>query len=172
MKIDRRKFLSASMGFLAGAAAPGIIGEEIHARQSSKRPNIVLINTDDQPSWWVGVYGNQDIHTPNMDLLAKEGMLFNTAVTTPVCSPSRAMLLTGRYNNQVGIDDFINNDEVTGLPSGSVTFARVLYHGNCRQVASGKGTGILADSSGIRLLGGIYQCVWAERPHTYGKKGR
>ena len=126
MKIDRRKFLSASMGFLAGAAAPGIIGEEIHERQSSKRPNIVLINTDDQPSWWVGVYGNQDIHTPNMDLLAKEGMLFNTAVTTPVCSPSRAMLLTGRYNNQVGIDDFINNDEDTGLPSGSVTFARAL----------------------------------------------
>ena len=94
--------------------------------QTPRRPNIVLVNTDDQPSWWVGAYGNRDVHTPNMDRLAKEGMLFKTAVSVPVCSPSRAMLLTGRYNNQVGIDDFINDDEVVGLPNGSPTFARIL----------------------------------------------
>ena len=124
MKLDRRNFLSASMGFLAGTAAPGIFAN--NTRRPGKRPNILLINTDDQPSWWVGAYGNNDIHTPNMDRLAVEGMLFKAAVTVPVCSPSRAMLLTGRYNNQVGIDDFINNDEDIGLPSGSITFAQVL----------------------------------------------
>jgi choline-sulfatase len=94
--------------------------------QAPRRPNIVLVNTDDQPSWWVGAYGNREIHTPNLDRLAKEGMLFKTAVSVPVCSPSRAMLLTGRYNNQVGIDDFINDDEIVGLPNGSPTFARIL----------------------------------------------
>ena len=94
--------------------------------QTSRRPNILLVNTDDQPSWWVGAYGNPDVHTPTIDRLAAEGMLFKTAVTVPVCSPSRAMLLTGRYNNQVGIDDFINDDEVIGLPNGSPTFARIL----------------------------------------------
>src|SRR5688572_27592173 len=94
--------------------------------QAQRRPNIVLVNTDDQPSWWVGAYGNTDVHTPNMDRLAKEGMLFKTAVSVPVCSASRAMLLTGRYNHQVGIDDFINDDEVIGLPNGSPTFARIL----------------------------------------------
>src|SRR5688572_33473778 len=96
------------------------------AAAADRRPNILLVNTDDQPSWWVGAYGNREVHTPNMDRLAKEGMLFKTAVTVPVCSPSRAMMLTGRYNNQVGIDDFINDDEVVGLPNGSPTFARIL----------------------------------------------
>jgi choline-sulfatase len=96
------------------------------ARSANDRPNILLVNTDDQPSWWVGAYGNTDVHTPTIDRLAAEGMLFKTAVTVPVCSPSRAMLLTGRYNNQVGIDDFINPDEAVGLPNGSTTFAQVL----------------------------------------------
>jgi len=73
-----------------------------------------------------------------MDRLAEEGMLFQTAVTTPVCSPSRALLLTGRYNNQVGIDDFINNDEEVGLPSGSITFAQVLSHAGYRTGIIGK----------------------------------
>ena len=110
----------------------------VQAQESSRQPNILLINTDDQPSWWVGVYGNSDIHTPNMDRLAAEGMLFETAVTAPVCSPSRALLLTGRYNNQVGIDDFINNDEKVGLPSGSITFAQVLANAGYRTGIIGK----------------------------------
>ena len=107
-------------------------------QREDRRPNILLINTDDQPSWWVGVYGNTEIHTPVMDKMAAEGMLFETAVTTPVCSPSRALLLTGRYNHQVGIDDFINNDEDTGLPSGSITFAQVLGNSGYRTGIIGK----------------------------------
>src|SRR5688572_31159673 len=94
--------------------------------QAPRRPNIVLVNTDDQPSWWVGAYGNTDVHTPNMDRLAKEGMLFKTAVSVPVCSASRAMLMTGRYNHQVGIDDFIDDAEVIGMPNASPTFAQIL----------------------------------------------
>ena len=117
MKMDRRKFIVSAAGVIAASSASENLLESLAAQQPGNRPNILLINTDDQPSWWVGAYGNKDIHTPNMDRLAREGMLFRTCVTVPVCSPSRAMLLTGRYNNQVGIDDFINNDEAVGLPS-------------------------------------------------------
>ena len=52
-----------------------------NARSANDRPNILLVNTDDQPSWWVGAYGNTDVHTPTVDRLAAEGMLFKTAVT-------------------------------------------------------------------------------------------
>ena len=48
-------------------------------QREDRRPNILLINTDDQPSWWVGVYGNPEIHTPVMDKMAAEGMLFTDA---------------------------------------------------------------------------------------------
>ncbi len=125
MTMDRRKFLAASLGFAASAAFSNIISKVVFAKQSKKRPNIILINTDDHPSWWVGCYGNEDVYTPNMDKLASEGILFKNAVTVPVCSPSRAMLLTGRYNNQVGVDEVIGY-QLTGLPSGSITFAQVL----------------------------------------------
>jgi len=138
MKMDRRRFIAASTGIFAGAAASSKFVRQIFARQTEKRPNILLINTDDQPAWWVGAYGNRDIYTPNMDRLASEGMLFRTAVTCPVCSPSRAMLLTGRYNHQVGIDDFINNDEDTGLPNGSITFAQVLHNAGYKTGIVGK----------------------------------
>ena len=133
---SRRCFLSTAA---SGFASLPLLSQSITGNsppKEQKRPNILLINTDDQPSWWVGCYGNREIHTPNIDKLATDGMLFETAVTCPVCSPSRAMLLTGRYNNQVGIDDFINNDEVIGLPAGSITFAQTLSN-------SGYTTGIV-----------------------------
>lgn len=72
-------------------------------------PNIVFVYTDDQAPWAAGFAGNTQIETPNMDLLAKQGVyLPNAYTTTPVCSPSRAGLLTSRYGYELGIDDWIN----------------------------------------------------------------
>ena len=62
----------------------------------ARPPNVVLILTDNQGAWTLGCYGNPDIQTPNIDRLAREGMLFeNCYSSNAVCSPTRATLLTG-----------------------------------------------------------------------------
>lgn len=73
-----------------------------------KRPNIVFILSDDQGSWAAGCYGNKDVQTPHLDRLAEEGMKFNNYFcTSPVCSPARASLLTGKIPSQHGVHDWI-----------------------------------------------------------------
>lgn len=79
-------------------------------------PNILVIMSDDHARWATGCYGNPSIHTPNIDYLARTGVLMENAFTpTPVCSPARASFFTGRYPSQHGLHDFIkDNDPVTG----------------------------------------------------------
>lgn len=82
-----------------------------------KKPNIVFILTDDQGYWALGCNGNSEIRTPNIDRLAAEGInLQNFFCTSPVCSPARASLLTGRIPSQHGVHDWIRggNGEKTG----------------------------------------------------------
>lgn len=75
---------------------------------NEKKPNIVFILSDDQGSWSLGCYGNKEIKTPNIDRLAKEGVMFdNFFCVSPVCSPSRASLLTGKIPSQHGVHDYI-----------------------------------------------------------------
>ncbi len=70
---------------------------------SPPRPNILLILTDDQGYHDVSYYGTKDLRTPHTDQLATEGMRFdNFYANCPVCSPTRAALLTGRYQDYVG----------------------------------------------------------------------
>ena len=78
-----------------------------------KKTNVVFILTDDQGVWAAGCYGNAEIRTPTMDRLAAEGTRFqNFFVATPVCSPSRATLLTGRIPSQHGVHDWIRDGNV------------------------------------------------------------
>ena len=102
----------------------GCTGEQVNSSteiiEQPSTPNILFIYTDDQAPWALGNSGNKQAFTPNMDLLAKEGMMFpNAYTTTPVCSPSRAGLLTSRYGYELGIDDWINvkfkNNDFTEL---------------------------------------------------------
>ncbi|NCO37614.1 sulfatase-like hydrolase/transferase [bacterium] len=72
------------------------------------RPNILFLLTDDQGPWALGCAGNPEIRTPNLDRLAASGTRFeNFFVATPVCSPSRATLLTGRIPSQHGVHDWL-----------------------------------------------------------------
>lgn len=72
------------------------------------RPNIVLFLTDDHGAWANACYGNAELHTPTLDALAESGSRFTHAWTpTPVCSPARACLLTGKTASQVGIHDWL-----------------------------------------------------------------
>ncbi len=100
-----------------------------------QRPNILFILTDDQAPWALGVSGDPNASTPNMDRLAEQGVyLSNAFITTPVCSPSRASIMTSRYASEYDILDFIPNpdhrlydpDYNPGLDPQSVTFAEVL----------------------------------------------
>src|SRR6476619_1695822 len=77
-----------------------------------RRPNLLVIMTDDQARWALGTYGNTDLSTPNMDRIGREGAVFTNAfVATPVCSPSRALFFTGKHGTQVGITDWITPAE-------------------------------------------------------------
>ena len=69
---------------------------------AAKKPNIVLILIDDLGLTDLQAFGGE-ISTPNMDVLANDGMLFTNYHTTPECAPSRAMLLTGMDNHNTGI---------------------------------------------------------------------
>ncbi len=72
---------------------------------SAARPNVVLIITDDQGYGDLGVNGNPVVRTPNIDAFAADSARINSFYVSPVCSPTRASLLTGRYNYRTGVVD-------------------------------------------------------------------
>lgn len=75
--------------------------------QSQQRPNIIFIFADDHAYQAISAYGSRINHTPNIDRLAREGMLFRQClVTNSICAPSRAVVLTGKYSHLNGV---INN---------------------------------------------------------------
>src|SRR5947207_2546151 len=91
-------------------------------------PNIVIIFTDDQGYQDVGCFGSPDIKTPNLDRMAAEGMRFTSFyVGQPVCSASRAALLTGCYPNRVGILGALSPRSKTGINSKELTLAELLH---------------------------------------------
>ncbi|MDC6405189.1 MULTISPECIES: sulfatase [Maribacter] len=76
-----------------------------------EKPNILLILTDDQGYHDVSYYGTKDIRTPNIDQITASGMRFdNFYANAPVCSPTRAALLTGRYQDYVGVPGVIRTN--------------------------------------------------------------
>ncbi|MBV7333324.1 sulfatase-like hydrolase/transferase [Chloroflexi bacterium TSY] len=78
------------------------------ASRNPNQPNIIFILSDDQGPWALGCAGNPEIRTPNLDRLAASGIRFESFFcTSPVCSPARASLLTGRIPSQHGVHDWI-----------------------------------------------------------------
>lgn len=114
-----RRFLMTSTFFLLAATS-------LHA---AAPPNIVFVYTDDQAPTAVGALGNPQLKTPNMDRLFREGArLANSFVSTPVCSPARASLMTSRYASELGIFDWINprREQEHGLDPATVTWPELL----------------------------------------------
>lgn len=118
--MTRRDWLRMAAGTAVWKGTKGV------GRLPRRPPNLLFVLTDDQAQWAVGAYGNIDIHTPNMDRLAREGIRFTCAMTCPVCSPSRGMILTGRYPHQIGLDDYIGQGETDGLVPDVPTLAEIL----------------------------------------------
>jgi arylsulfatase A-like enzyme len=98
--------------------------------EDSEKPNLIIILTDDQGYADVGFNGCEDIPTPHMDRIAKNGVLFTDGyVTYPVCGPSRAGLITGRYQDRFGFGRnplFAANDSLMGLALSEETIADFL----------------------------------------------
>ena len=79
----------------------------------NKRPNIIFILSDDHGAWAMNCAGNNELITPNLDRLANEGIRFeNFFCVSPVCSPARASLLTGRIPSQHGVHDWIKKGNI------------------------------------------------------------
>jgi arylsulfatase A len=93
-----------------------------------QRPNIILIVADDLGYGDVGCYGNTVNATPHIDALANGGLKFTDFHSNgPVCSPTRAAMLTGRYQQRVGIESALGEDE-QGLSSRELTVATCLQN--------------------------------------------
>ena len=84
-----------------------------------EKPNVIVILTDDQGWGDLSFSGNENLSTPNIDSLATDGAFFNRFYVSPVCSPTRAEFLTGRYHQRSGVystsagGERMNLDEVT-----------------------------------------------------------
>ena len=105
-------------------------------------PNIIVIISDDQGYADVGFHGSKEIFTPNIDRIAKNGVVFSEGyVSFAVCSPSRAGLITGRYQNRFGYTRNIlltPKDSTMGLPLSEQTLPEVLKMANYNTKAIGK----------------------------------
>lgn len=106
------------------------------------RPNILLILTDDQGYHDVSYYGTEDLQTPNIDALATDGMRFdNFYANCPVCSPTRAALLSGRYQDRVGVQGVIRTrakDNWGYLDPNAILLPQVLNIGAYHTALIGK----------------------------------
>jgi arylsulfatase A-like enzyme len=136
--INARRFailLLACAGLSAGMAqsAPG---------PAAPSPNVIIILADDLGYQDVGFNGCRDIPTPHIDRIATEGVKFtNGYVSYAVCGPSRAGLITGRYQDRFGFGRnplFAPNDPQMGLPRSEETLAEVLQRAGYRSIAIGK----------------------------------
>jgi arylsulfatase A-like enzyme len=82
----------------------------LHAQVKNTKPNILIILTDDQGYHDVSYYGTKDIRTPNIDALCNAGMRFDYFYSnSPVCSPTRASLMSGKYPDLVGVPGLVRS---------------------------------------------------------------
>ena len=96
--------------------------------------NLIIMVPDDHARRAMGAYGDQQVITPNLDLLAEQGVRFDNAyAAAPVCSPSRAAMLSGQYPSQVGVSDFFmlnDNYNKAGMDQNVTLWPQILQdHG-------------------------------------------
>lgn len=113
---------------LAAAVAHCAAGRGLNAAEPTRLPNIVLIFTDDQGYGDVGCYGARQFNTPELDQLARDGTRFTSFyVSQPVCSASRASLLTGCYANRVGLEGALNPTSKVGIHADELLLPELLH---------------------------------------------
>lgn len=119
MSISRREFIKIAGIGTVGLSLPSIVFSK---NITSKQPNILFIMSDDHAEQAISCYSNKLINTPQIDRIAREGIMFkNSFVTNSICGPSRATMLTGKYSHKNGFRD--NRDKFDG---SQMTFIKLL----------------------------------------------
>lgn len=110
------------------------------AQEQQKKPNVIVIYSDDQGVSDLNCYGSKDLHTPNLDKLASEGVRFTQFyAAAPVCSPSRAALLTGKVPQRAGLAGNASSSEgVAGMPADQFTMGELFKSGGYATAHIGK----------------------------------
>jgi arylsulfatase A len=105
-----------------------ILAVVLAAAVAAPPPNVILINCDDLGYGDLGCYGAKDIRTPHLDRMAREGTRFTDfSVTSALCTPSRAALMTGKYPGRVGLaTGVLRPDATNGLAGAELTLAEVV----------------------------------------------
>jgi arylsulfatase A-like enzyme len=106
------------LALIIGLNSPAAIVAQRTSRTALNKPNVVLIIMDDMGYGDIGSYGARDARTPNLDRLAREGVrLTNSYANAANCTPTRAALISGRYQQRVGLEWPIgSNEESLGFP--------------------------------------------------------
>lgn len=132
--MNRRSFLQTS----AAAVLEGAAASYPLAGQNRRSPNVILIYADDLGYGDLGCYGSTN-RTPHLDRMAADGVRFTQFYSAnPVCSPSRAALLTGRYPTRAGVPRVLFPTVTVGLPEDEVTIAQMLKPRGYRTMCVGK----------------------------------
>ncbi len=136
------------------------------AAAPATRPNLIVILADDLGAKELGCYGNKDYRTPHLDQLARTGVKFETCFTSPVCHPTRFMLMTGQYGCHNGVLNFpgkrggLEKDDPREQIAHHVTFGTLLKNAGYATAAAGKWQLSGAQPTLIRECGFDEYCMW------------
>ena len=137
-RANKGLLMAVSAAILALLTACNDLAQQ-EAVPGDKKPNIVIIFTDDQGYADLGVFGGTHVNTPRIDQMAREGMKFTDfVVSSAVCSASRAALMTGCYHRRVGISGALGPKSNNGIHDREMTLAEVCKQKNYATACFGK----------------------------------
>jgi len=105
---------------------------------AADRPNVIVIMADDLGAEGLNAYGSTIYTTPRLDQMAAEGVLFNNAYSTPLCTPTRVMIMSGLYPNRTGYKSLINKSPGCRMPAEIKTFGHYFKDAGYKTAIAGK----------------------------------
>lgn len=169
-RMNRRGFLVQTAGGLVVAATAGKARGQ-QTRPQMRPPNIILILADDMGAKELSCYGNKEHRTPNLDRLGETGVRFETCYSTPLCHPTRLMIMTGQYGRHNGVYNFAGrrggptpDSPVEDIAKSHVTFGNLLKKAGYTTALSGKWQLSGKQPDMIRECDFDEYCAWAYKP--------
>ncbi|HOQ32204.1 MAG TPA: sulfatase-like hydrolase/transferase [Candidatus Hydrogenedens sp.] len=144
--LSRREFVQKISAFGLGSFILSQMAySEDNKKKKQDRPNFIVVLANDIGAKELSCYGNKEIHTPNLDRMAQEGVKFETCYATPICHPTRVMLLTGQYGCHNGVYNFANRrggpkpkSDIEDIAKSHRTFINLLKEAGYATAMSGK----------------------------------